>query len=129
MENVKAKSGKGMAIASVVVLAIDVVGLLIIGGVTLSAKVKFAKMFADMNGELPTLTQFLFSIPSAAYAGIFLSLILALILKEIFIRANTANLMINLAVGLAGIAYLTVYVVALFLPLIDLMTGTSGTNQ
>ena len=128
MEDVKAKSGQGIAIASIVVLAIDVVGLLALGGFTLSVRGKFAEMFAEMRpeAELPALTQFLLSIPTAAYAGIFLSLILILILKEIFIRARTANLVINLAAGLGGIAYLFIYVIAFFLPLIPpMMTDIS----
>lgn len=125
MEDVKAKSGNGTAIVSAVVLGADIIGLLVLGGLTLSVRGKFAEMFASMKDELPAITKFLFSIPSAAYAGIFLSLILILILKEIFIRARTANLVINLAAGLGGIVYLFIYVIALFLPLIQMMTETS----
>ena len=122
MEDVKAKPGNGTAIVRAVVLGADVVGLLVIGGFTLSVRGEFAEMFEEMDVELPAITQFLLSIPTAAYAGIFLSLILILILKEIFIRARTANLVINLAAGLGGIAYLTIYIIALFLPLIQMMT-------
>ncbi|NQT18735.1 MAG: hypothetical protein HQ592_03455 [Planctomycetes bacterium] len=109
MENVKVKSGKGMAIASVVVLAIDVIGLLLVGGFTLLANCMVPPGAAGTpESALQVIAFFLFSIPLAACAGIFLSLILILILKEIFIRAKTAKLVINLAVaaGLGGIASL-----------------------
>ena len=126
MEDVKAKSGQGMAIASVVVLTIEVVGLLVIGGVTLLARAGFAKLFADMKVELPALTQFLLSIPTAAYVGVFLPLIIFLVLKETLIRAKTVTLIINLVVGCGAVAYLIVYVTALFLPMIELMTNMQG---
>jgi|GEM_PF-6307254 len=125
MEDVKATSEKGTATASTIVLAIDVIGLLVLGGVTLSAKRAFAKMFADMKVELPAVTNTILSIPTAAYVGVFLSLIVVLILKEILIRAGTVKLVINLAAIVGGIVYLSVYIIALFLPLIELMTQVS----
>ena len=109
MEDVEAKSGQGIGIVSAVVLTIDVIGLLLVGGFTLLANCMVPPGAAGTpESALQVIAFFLFSIPLGACAGIFLSLILILILKEIFIRAKTEKLVINLAVaaGLGGVVLL-----------------------
>ncbi len=126
MKDVKAQSGTMIAIMSIALLAIDVVGLIVLCGATFLTGRPFLKMFQEMDMQLSGATQMLLLIPPAAYVGVFLLLIIFLVLKEILIPAKTVTLMINLVVGWGAVAYLIVYVTALFLPMIELMTNMQG---
>ena len=98
----------------------DVIGFIVLAVLTLSTKVKFGHIFTDLLGAtpLPKTTMLFISIPSAVYLLLFAGLIIALVVKEKYILNRPLKFAVNTFVFVGGLAYLSVYVIAMFLPLL-----------
>lgn len=115
---------RSLAIASMIVLAIDVVGMLVLTAMTLKTRTAFMDMFEELDVALPVVTRFMVGTPTVFYLVFFGSLVAALIVKEVYVKSKKATIVTNVAACFGGAAYLAVYVIALFLPLIHLVEHT-----
>ena len=107
MQAEQQKTGRGFfATASVVVAALDGIGLCFLIYVTTFVVPAFAKMFQELGSALPMPTQFLLAIPAATLDAAIALMLVGLILKEIMIQEKKLTLTINVVVGLGEIAYL-----------------------
>ena len=118
----------GWTIASMVVLILDVIGCIVLAAMTLRTTAKFKAIFADLGVQLPQITQVLVSLPAALYVVIFLGLIIALVVKEKVMRNKPLAFTLNVVVLIGGIAYLAVYVAAMFLPMMQMIQTMEKTN-
>ena len=123
-----AKKQTGWTIASMVVLILDMIGCIVLAAITLNTSAKFKAIFADLGVQLPQITQVLVSLPAALYMVIFLGLIIALVLKEKVMRSKLMAFTVNLGVLVGGIAYLAVYVAAMFFPIVQHIQAIEKTN-
>ena len=120
MNEQEPKKQTGWAIASMVVLILDVIGVLVLATITLFVKSRFLELFKDLDVPLPQITQFFLSIPATFYLIIFSGLILALILKEIAIKNKPLAFAANMVALVIGIAYCLLYLTAMFLPMMQI---------
>ena len=111
-----------------VVLILDVIGGFVLTTATLYISDKFLAIFKELNVPLPQITQLFLSIPTTVYLIIFFGVILALILKEIAIKSKPLTFSINMVALVIGVAYCFLYVIALFLPLIQIIQSVEKTN-
>jgi len=119
MENEKSHREKAIAALSVGLLAVAVFFTFIAAVGTIFMKVHFGPAIKTMiiPDELPAITELLvLSISSVTYGIFFASLILVLILKELFVHARRVTLAINSVIVIAAIAYYCIYTIALYLP-------------
>ena len=128
MNEQEPKKQTGWAIASMVVLILDVIGVLVLAISTLCTSSKFLLIFKELNAPLPQITQFFLSIPATVYLILFLGVILALILKEFAIKNKPLAFAANMGTLVIGIAYCVLYVTALFLPLMQIIQSLEKTN-
>lgn len=107
---------------SLVVLAFAAFIILIVAVTIIFTKGQFTGVLTEMiPGELPIITKlFVLSISSIAYGIFFASLILALILKELFLRNKIVTLVVNLVLGIGAILFIPVYMIAIFLPMVSI---------
>ena len=110
---------RAWAITSMVLLIMDVIGILVLTVLTMTTKAHFEKAFKDLGVQLPIITGILLSIPSVIYLGFFGGLIVMLVLKEKFIQRAPLRFTVNLFAAVVGLAYLALYMIAMFLPLIQ----------
>lgn len=128
MNEQEPKKQTGWTIASLVVLILDVIGGFVLTTATLYISDKFLAIFKELNVPLPQITQLFLSIPTTVYLIIFFGVILALILKEIAIKSKPLTFSINMVALVIGVAYCFLYVIALFLPLIQIIQSVEKTN-
>jgi hypothetical protein len=128
MNEQEPKKQTGWTIPSLVVLIIDVIGGFVLTTATLYISDKFLAIFKELNVPLPQITQLFLSIPTTVYLIIFFGVILALILKEIAIKSKPLTFSINMVALVIGVAYCFLYVIALFLPLIQIIQSVEKTN-
>ncbi len=130
MNEQESKTGRGWAIASMVVLIMDIIGLIVLVLMTLGTKAKFGKIFTELLDcrSLPTVTMLFISIPSAVYLLLFAGLIIALTVKEKYILNIPLKFAVNMFVFVGGLAYLSVYVIAMFLPLLQIIQEKEATK-
>ena len=81
------------------------------------AAVALKKTYSSYGGELPFLTKLLFMHPPAFYVAAFTLLIIALVIKEVFIENKATTIFINSMLTFSLFAVLAVYCAAAFLPL------------
>lgn len=128
MNEQEPKKQTGWTITSMVVLILDVIGGFVLTTATLYISDKFLAIFKELNVPLPQITQLFLSIPTTVYLIIFFGVILALILKEIAIKSKPLTFSINMVALVIGVAYCFLYVIALFLPLIQIIQSVEKTN-
>jgi hypothetical protein len=128
MNEQEPKRQTGWTIASLVVLILDVIGGFVLTTATLYISEKFLAIFKELNVQLPQITQFFLAVPATVYLIIFFGVILALILKEIAIKSKPLTFSINMVALVIGVAYCFLYVIALFLPLIQIIQSVEKTN-
>ena len=106
--------------ASLAVFVLDVAGLLLITFCTTSGVPRFRLIFDDLleGRRLPLLTNAFMSVPGAAYVLLFSGLIIALIIKELYVANKTRTLIVNVAVFVAVALFFMVFVVAMFMPMV-----------
>lgn len=128
MNEQEPKKQAGWTSASLVVLILDVIGGFVLTTATLYISDKFLAIFKELNVQLPQITQLFLSTPTTVYLIIFFGVILALILKEIAIKSKPLTFSINMVALVIGVAYCFLYVIALFLPLIQIIQSVEKTN-
>ena len=122
MVNEKSNWEKSIAILSTVILFADFFFIFCDVVITFLTRQYFLAIFEQIGSDqLPVIAEFLVvSIPTIAYCIFIASLILILVLKELYLRAKMVTLVINIVVGIAAIAYIPIYIAALYLPVIAL---------
>lgn len=113
---------RAASLAALVVTAGAVAGLAFLTIVVLP---KFRLIFAELfeGARLPACTGVLLSISPAAFAAAAVASLLLLIWKEIALRDKGVALSVNFAaLALCGLAFVFI-IVALFLPLVDIITN------
>ena len=76
------------------------------------------KAYESYGAELPSLTRLLYMYPPVFYAAVFAGLIIALVVKEIFIEDKTITILINSILAFSLFLALALYCAAAFLPLL-----------
>jgi len=130
MENEKSQREKAIAVLSVGLLVVAVCMILIDAAITIATKGNFETALMEMTArdqELPLITRFLVtSISNVTLGIIFTILILVLILKELFVRSKIISLTVNIVAAISAIAYIPIYIIAIFLPMIEIITQLSN---
>ena len=108
--------------ASQVVLVLDVIGLICLLFLTTIVAPKFRAIFADLQTPLPAMTAAILSVPGFAYAVFIVASICGLIAKERSVANRTLTRNVNLIALVAIVVCLGLLVVAMFIPLTDLVT-------
>ena len=125
MENQKTQREKAIAGLSLGLLAIAVSLVLFIAAGTIATKGNFETALTEMtekDQELPLVTKlFVTSISNITLGIIFAALILILILKELSIRSRRITLAVNIVTSISAIAYIPIYIIAIFLPMIEII--------
>ena len=125
MENQKTQREKAIAGLSLGLLAIAVSLVLFIAAGTIATKGNFETALTEMtekDQELPLITKlFVTSISNITLGIIFAALILILILKELSIRSRRITLAVNIVTSISAIAYIPIYIIAIFLPMIEII--------
>lgn len=113
------QSGIGLRIANNAVLIMDIIGLIGLAVITLGTKSKFMHIFANLleTEPLPIVTKCFISVPEAVYLVLFVGMIVALVVKEKYIRYVPLKFSINIFVLVGGCTYLLIYLAAMFLPM------------
>ena len=91
----------------------------------LQVREKFAAIYGDLGVQLPTLTQFVLSVPPTGVACAAL-LLLALLAAKEFLRPRVVPLAINLAWLVAGAVVVGLFTLALFRPLVSVVGALSA---
>jgi hypothetical protein len=122
MVNEKSNRDKSIAVLSIAILVVDLFFIFCGVGATILTRRHFLAILQEFGTDnLPIITEFLIvSIPAVVYCIFIASVILILVLKELFIRARMVTLIVNIVVGIAAIAYIPVYIAALYLPIMGL---------
>ena len=125
MKNDISQRKKSIAVLSVGLLVVAVCLILFIAIGTIATKGDFETAFIEMterDQELPLITRFLVtSISSVTLGIIFAAIILILILKELFVRSRRITLTVNIVAAISAIAYIPIYIIAIFLPMIEII--------
>ena len=125
MENQKTQREKAIAGLSLGLLAIAVSLVLFIAAGTIATKGNFETALTEMtekDQELPLITKlFVTSISDVTLGIIFTVLILILILKELLIHSKRITLAVNIVTSISAIAYIPIYIIAIFLPMIEII--------
>ena len=130
MNEQEPKKQTGWAVASMVVLCVDLIGAFLLAVMTLGTVSKFTVIFRELLGTvpLPLATQFFVSISWTGYLIIFLGVMMALVVKESVLRNKAWAFAINMAMLIAGILYFVFYMAAMFLPLMRIINNISEKN-
>ena len=122
MINEKVNQDKRISIFSMIILLFDFLFILNDIAMTFLTRQHFSDIFEQIGpDQLPVISKLLaVSIPTIVYCIFIVSLVLILVLKEIFISAKKITLSINILVGIAAISYIPIYIFALYSPLIKL---------
>jgi hypothetical protein len=116
-----------LRVLSLVLLAIDIVGMAVLCSAIISSKNAFKQMFSDMNiGTLPALPSVLVAMPNLGYVLAFGSAALILAIKELAIRRRAVSLGLNALALVLGTGFFFVYLSALFVPMNTLMSRLSA---
>ncbi len=125
MENVKSQQDKTAAGLSLGLLVVAVCLILFIAIGTIVTKGDFETAFTEMtekDQELPLVTKlFVTSVSNITLGIIFTVLILILILKELLIHSKRITLAVNIVTSISAIAYIPIYIIAIFLPMIEII--------
>ncbi|MCD4824772.1 MAG: serine protease [Phycisphaerae bacterium] len=125
MENHKKQSG-AVNTVSLILLAVDIIGMLVLAVGSIIAQSKCSDAFSDMGTRLPRITILFLLIPPWAYIVFFGIIIAALILKEVFIRKKSITLAINICAGVFGLLYLPAFATAMYMPLNAMLQSVSA---
>lgn len=118
----------GWAMASMVVLVIDVLGLTLLAITTAATRIKIAEIYQDIGATLPRLTQAFLTPPSTVYVGLFGVVVAGLLAKEIFMQRKKTTFTINLIGLAAGAGFCLLFVVAIFAPLLTIVESLGKTH-
>ena len=122
METNPAERKSNKAIASAVMLAINVPGLVLLTVETVLKGARVAKMHREMFSAVPKITEImLYTISPTAYLGILSAIAVGLLAKEFLIRNKAVTITINIACFIVTLVFLAVHVVACFYPMIILI--------
>ena len=125
MESEKSHREKTIAAMSMGFLVAAVCFTIIDAATTIATKGGFEKVFTEMmnkDQELPIITKLLVtSISNVTYGIIFTALILILILKELLVHNRRITLVTNIVVAVSAIAYIPIYIAAIFLPMLEII--------
>jgi len=118
--NKKSNQEKSFVVLSMVILVVDFFFIFCDVVTTILTRRHFSAVFEQIGPDkLPIITKFLaVSIPTIVYCIFIALVILILILKELYLRAKTVTLVVNIVVGIAAIVYIPIYIAALYLPTI-----------
>ena len=108
-------------LASLIVLALDMLLLLSLLYACTVTIGRFAQLFGDLKMELPILTHLVISIPRTAAGGVLLGIMAALMYKELRIADKTRTLIMNLVVFVVGACAGMFLVIVLFCPLLAII--------
>lgn len=130
MENQEMKQPAGWARPSMVLLAVDLIGTVLLAVMTLRTAPKFKAIFLDLLGTTPLspITEFFVSIPFTGYLVLFSSVMIALVVKEITLKNKAMAFGINMAMLIAGIFFLVLYITAMLLPLTTIINNIAEKN-
>jgi hypothetical protein len=117
----RSQQGGGLVVLSAVVLAADLAVLAAATVAALFVVPRFRRVFAEMGAELPRLTRLHLSTPLAAHLGLLALLAAGLIAKEVLVRRPNIRLLINVLVLVFLLLAAGVYVLALFLPMVQMV--------
>lgn len=121
MEPQDTNSRSGVAgVASVIVLAVDIVVLGVLALGMTCGRARSAEMFREFDVDLPAMTQVLLSVPTGVSVLVLVGAATLLVIKEGVIQKASVRLTLNLLAGLGLLALAALLVVALFLPLFTL---------
>ena len=112
-------------VASMVVLAIDVMVVALGCWVTTGVLPIFRNAWVDFDMELPLMTTWILSVPEVVFTAGLLAVAALLVLKEVLIevliRNSIVNLMINVTVAVGLLAFINVLVIVeILLPWLSL---------
>lgn len=108
----------GWAMASMVVLVIDVLGLTLLAITTAATRIKIAELYQDMGATLPRLTQAFLTPPSTVYLGFFGVVVAGLLAKEIIMQRKKTTFTLNVIGLAAGAVFCLLFVMATFAPIL-----------
>jgi len=125
MNKTTKQQGKGIAVASIVLMCVAVIISLVASISPLLVAPRFRKVFEEQGIESPLVSAILLSIPGIVYLALFLTMCAGLIIKEWLIRNKSITLAVNIIVAFLIIGFHGLYVIALFLSLSPLL-GSVG---
>lgn len=117
MNKTAKQQGKGITVASIVLMRFAVIFSLVASVTPLLAAPQFRKVFEEQSIELPPVSAILYSIPGIVYLALFLAVCAGLIIKEWLIRNKGITLAVNIIVAFLITGFHGLYVIILFLPL------------
>jgi len=112
-----ASFGGAVSIASMFLLAFDIIGVLLLAGFVTWVGPVFADIYAEADVTLPMVSVFLVDVPTFPYLSLSAAVVIGLLVKEACFRRAPLRFGINVAVGVAVMLLYLAYVVALYLPL------------
>jgi hypothetical protein len=108
-------------VASLALLASDVVLLLVIIWITTDVRDRFEKIFSDFEAQLPVLTKMFLSVPGSVYVVMAASFGIFLLVKELTISNQSVKLGINLVAGVVLLAFAALFPLTMLLPWMTLI--------
>lgn len=105
MTSSAAPEDKSPIIASVVLLAVDILGYAAFAVHSVLSRRRYGRFFADKLYDAPLPARLLVETPAPIYAAAFLLFALALLMKEVSVERKEVTLRIN-AAALAGLGLL-----------------------
>jgi len=118
----------GWAVASMVVLVIDVLGLTLLAITTAATRIKISELYQDMGATLPRLSQAFLTPPSTVYIGFFGGVVAGLLAKEILMQRKKTTFTINLIGLAAGAVFWLLFVMAIFAPVLAIVESLGKTR-
>jgi hypothetical protein len=116
------KSGRILAGASWIVLALNVSGILLLPVVFVAIKPRFLKLFEQCSIALPRMTRVVISVPVWVYFLVCLGVSAALLIKELLITGKKAKLIVNVVAAIVASAFVLLFALAFILPLMSLIS-------
>jgi len=116
------KKLKGLTLASIVVLGLNVAGIVLLPVVVLATRRMFLRIFEEAGMPLPSLTRAFFSVPIFLWFLLCFAIAAALIVKETLVSNKKINLIINSVAAVFACIFILIYGLALAIPLIQVIT-------
>jgi type II secretory pathway component PulF len=108
-------------VASVLTLVVDIVLLGQAAIYVIYTRPSFREIFEDFGRDLPRLTQWVLPVPTTAFLAVFVVIAILLVAKEIALHSTSAKFGLNVAAGLVLLCLTFLLVIALSLPIHDLV--------
>lgn len=117
----KRVAAKPLTIASMLVMLLNAAGLLLMGPMVGIMNHFVRGQFAEIHAQLPKLTRFFFATPWWVWCIVFVPFAAGVFLLEFVIRNKIATMAINISISGAVLVFLGAYVLAMALPMFQLM--------